>query len=338
MKEKYVLCVPKGCGFNDVLCQIQDAYQFSVKTNRTLLIDTRISGLADSFSYYFDLKIKTERIKLDINNELIETLNSLTCYPKEFEGKIDWMYDRFYAIYSQKLNNWKYLRPIQTFIRLITYVYKNENFQTFSSKINFIKHYLSIRKLNFYIKFEELESNSEDLIIHHMTGGGEQSVETLSMLKFKPDIIKKIKLKTFFLGENFDAIHIRNTDYLSDYSRFFQQIKLKLTGRRIFLCSDNIEVIYAAKEIFQLSEILHIEKQVPETRNGPIHFQWGLPFEKIQINNITLLADLVGMANSSNLYFPPLSENIYQTKFSGFSLLANNLKFRQDILQQLLTE
>jgi hypothetical protein len=51
-----------------------------------------------------------------------------------------------------------------------------------------------------------------------------------------------------------------------------------------------------------------------------------------------LLADFVGMANSSNLYFPPLSENIYQTKFSGFSLLANNLKFRQDILQQLLTE
>ncbi len=338
MKEKYVLCIPKGCGFNDVLCQIHDAYQFSVKTNRTLLIDTRISSLAESFSNYFDLIIDNERIKLDVNDETIKNLNSLTCYPKEFEGKIDWIYDRFHATYSKKLYNWKYFRPIQTLIRLITYVYKNKNLHSYSSKINFIQHYLSIRKLNFYIKFEELESNSEDVIVHHMTGGGEQSIETLSMLKFKPDIIKKIKLKTLFLGENFDAIHIRNTDYPSDYLKFFQQIKAKLIGRRIFLCSDNVEVVYAAKEIFQLSEILHLEKQIPKTRNAPIHFQWGLSAEKIQNNNIILLADLVGMANSINLYFPPLSENIHQTKFSGFSLLANNLKFRQDILKQLLAE
>jgi hypothetical protein len=102
MKEKYVLCLPKGCGFNDVLCQINEAYKFSKKSNRTLLIDTRLSGLADSLCNYFDLLIQDNRIKLNLKDEDLYKLNKLTCFPNEFEGKIDWIYHRFAAIDSKK--------------------------------------------------------------------------------------------------------------------------------------------------------------------------------------------------------------------------------------------
>ena len=42
------------------------------------------------------------------------------------------------------------------------------------------------------------------------------------------------------------------------------------------------------------------------------------------------------MAKSKNLFYPNLSENINQVKFSGFSLLAENLKSRPALVDQLM--
>ena len=49
-----------------------------------------------------------------------------------------------------------------------------------------------------------------------------------------------------------------------------------------------------------------------------------------------MLAELIGMAKSKNLFYPNLSENINQVKFSGFSLLAENLKSRPALVDQLM--
>ena len=56
----------------------------------------------------------------------------------------------------------------------------------------------------------------------------------------------------------------------------------------------------------------------------------------IQLNNIIMLADLIGMAKSKNLFYPNLTENIHLARFSGFSLLAENLKSRPVLIDQLM--
>ena len=172
MKEKYVLCLPKGCGFNDVLCQINEAYKFSIKSNRTLLIDTRLSGLADSLSNYFDLLIPDQRIKLNLRDEDLFKLNKLTCFPNEFEGKIDWIYHRFAAVDSKKMDTWRYFNSIHNLLKLLFYVFKNVKLNSISLKIKFIANYLNIRKNKFSIQFDNLETHPAELIVHHMSGGG----------------------------------------------------------------------------------------------------------------------------------------------------------------------
>lgn len=338
MKEKYVLCLPKGCGFNDVLCQINEAYKFSKISNRTLLIDTRLSGLADSLSNYFDLLIQDNRIKLNLKDEDLYKLNKLTCFPNEFEGKIDWIYHRFAALDSKKMDTWRYFNSIHNLLKLLFYVFKNVKLNSISLKIKFIANYLNIRKNKFSIQFDNLETHPAELIVHHMSGGGEESIETLSLLKFKNEIIKKINLEINFLGVDYDAIHIRNTDYKSEYATFLELIKPKTLGRKIFLCTDNLDVIRVAKETMNQNEIVYIKKYCPKSKrkNDPIHFQWGMSKETIQLNNIIMLADLIGMAKSKNLFYPNLTENIHLARFSGFSILAENLKSRLGLVDQLM--
>jgi hypothetical protein len=337
-KSKYVICIPKGCGFNDVLCQINEAYKFSQKSNRTLLIDTRLSGLADSLSNYFDLLIPDQRIKLNLRDEDLFKLNKLTCFPNEFEGKIDWIYHRFAAIDSKKMDTWRYFNSIQNLLKLLFYVFKNVKLNSISLKFKFIANYLNIRKKKICIQFDNIETHPAELIVHHMSGGGEESIKTLSLLKFKNEIINKINLKINFLGLDYDAIHIRNTDYKSEYITFFEQIKPKTLGRRILLCTDNPEIMFVVKETMGQTEIVFIEKYFPrsKTNNSPIHFQWKMSKETIQLNNVIMLADLIGMAKSKNLYYPNLTENIHLARFSGFSKLAENLKSRPELVDQLM--
>jgi len=338
MKEKYVLCLPKGCGFNDVLCQINEAYKFSKISNRTLLIDTRLSGLADSLSNYFDLLIQDNRIKLNLKDEDLYKLNKLTCFPNEFEGKIDWIYHRFAALDSKKMDTWRYFNSIHNLLKLLFYVFKNVKLNSISLKIKFIADYLNIRKNKFSIQFDNLETHPAELIVHHMSGGGEESIETLSLLKLKNEIINKIDVKIKFLGLDYDAIHIRNTDYKSEYTTFLERVKLKTLGRKIFLCTDNLDVVRTAKETMNQNEVVDIEKYCPKSKrkNVPIHFQWGMSKETIQLNNIIMLADLIGMAKSKNLFYPNLTKNIHLARFSGFSLLAENLKSRSALVDQLM--
>jgi len=337
-KGKYVVCIPKGCGFNDVLCQINEAYKFSKISNRTLLIDTRLSGLADSLSNYFDLLIPDHRIKLNLRDEDLFKLNKLTCFPNEFEGKIDWIYHRFAAIDSKKMDTWRYFNSIHNLIKLLFYVFKNVKLNSISLKFKFIANYLYIRKKKICIQFDNIETHPAELIVHHMSGGGEESIETLSILKLKNEIINKINLKINFLGVDYDAIHIRNTDYKSEYATFLEQVKLKTLGRKIFLCTDNPDIIRVAKETMDQTQIVLIEKYFPrsKTNSSPTHFQWGLSKEAIHLNNINMLADLIGMAKSKNLFYPNLTENIHVAKFSGFSLLAENLKSRPVLVNQLM--
>ena len=270
MKEKYVLCLPKGCGFNDVLCQINEAYKFSKISNRTLLIDTRLSGLADSLSNYFDLLIQDNRIKLNLKDEDLYKLNKLTCFPNEFEGKIDWIYHRFAALDSKKMDTWRYFNSIHNLLKLLFYVFKNVKLNSISSKVKFIANYLKNRKNNFFshfdIHFDNLETHPAELIVHYMSGGGEESIETLSILKLKNEIINKINLKINFIGFDYDAIHIRNTDYKSEYTTFLERVKMKTLGRKIFLCTDNLDVVRTAKETMNQNEVVDIEKYCPKSK------------------------------------------------------------------------
>jgi len=91
-------------------------------------------------------------------------------------------------------------------------------------------------------------------------------------------------------------------------------------------------------KVYNQSEVIIINKHFPNSKknNIPIHFQWHLSKEKIRSNNISMLAELLAMANAKRIFYPDLIDNIHKTSVSGFSLLAKNLNSRPDLVNQLM--
>jgi hypothetical protein len=340
MKERYVLCIPRGCGFNDLLCQINKANEFALKTGRTLLIYTRLSGLADSLSNYFEPIDPDGGIVLDVKPDDLCRLNRLTCFPIGYVGRIDWIHHRFMAVDSGKSDKWPCCNAILDMIRILVYVFRNAELDTVAKKTGFVVDYLRIGRRRYPIEFDRLEGHPADLIVHHMSGGGEESIETLGILRFGRETRKNIFRRIEFLGSDYDAVHIRNTDYKSDFKTFLERIEPKLSGRRVLLCTDDSDVIGVAREKLCRSEIMVIGKSFPEggKNKRPLHHQWRSSKESINLSNLDMLAELVAMANAKNLFYPNLIENIHQARVSGFSTLAENLKSRPEILDRLMME
>ena len=342
MSEKFILCIPRGCGFNDVLCQISEAYTFALKTNRKLIIDTRLSGIADVFSNY--VTSKDPSIEIELTNSRLSQLNSLTCYPKEVEGKIELIHHTFLAVESKKSSYWRYFNTVNNFSKLFSYLLK-PSFDYFKfNRIGFLIDYLRIRKKVLRVHLDDQLNNSAAVIVQFQSGGGLASLKSIDFFNLRPEITLEVENRLKYLGEDYDAIHIRHTDYQSDFESFLINISDELKGRKVLLCTDNKAIFKPAARILENSIIVNDLKfntsKFSIKRTTPLHFQWNSPLHIRRENNINMLTDLVGLARSGRLYFPGIikwRDKPYEG-ISGFSLLADGLHKNPELLQAWLYE
>jgi hypothetical protein len=342
MEERYILCIPRGCGFNDVMCQISEAYQFALQTNRKLIIDTRLSGIADDFSNYMELRDLSTEIELAVSRSRLNQLNEMTCYPSEIEGQLDLIYHKFLAFDSKKNNASIYLNSLSKLRKLLFYFCKPSTEFSSLNRTKFILDYILIRKNVFDFKLQNQINNTASVIIYHQSGGGEQSIDALNIFKLRREISLEIHNRLEFLGEDYDAIHIRNTDYRTDYLTFLMNIKSDIQNRQVLLCTDDSSIFAIANYVLANSTI-HIfskssfSKSLKST-SMPLHFQWNLSLDNRKENNIKMLTDLVGLAKARRFFYSNLNywNNEPYSGISGFSLLADNLNKNRIILDNWL--
>lgn len=340
MSEKFIVCIPRGCGFNDVLCQISEAYTFALKTNRKLIIDTRLSGLADDFSNY--VISKDPSIEIELSNSRLTQLNSLSCYPNEIEGKIDLLYHKFLAVESKKASVWRYFNTVNNFSKFITYLIRPTFHYLKFNRIAFFFDYIRIRKNTLRIELDDHLNNSVDVLIYFRSGGGLDSLKSIDLFKLRPEISHEVENRLKHLAEDYDAIHIRHTDYKTDFKSFLFNIRDELKGRKVLLCTDNKSIIKYTTRILEESIIIddstHNTNELSSTKAKPLHFQWNLPLIVRRDNNIKMLSDLVGLARSSRLFFPKIIKwgNNPHSGTSGFSTLAEGLHNDQALLDRWL--
>jgi len=338
MSLKYILCIPNSCGFNDVMCKINEAYLFSKKTNRKLIIDTRLSGLADHLSNYLELNDLSANIDLNLNEKSIQYLNTLSCFPNEFTGKINFIYPVFKSYNKYETFSYNFINNKNKGI-------KNSILDTFKyiiiRIIAAIKRRTIAKDFKFLYKNVNLElllNRKEDVILFHSMGGGESSIEALKLFKLKKNISKIIISRLLELSVDYDAIHIRNTDISTKYEDFLKSKHDELIGRRVLLCSDDFFVVQSAKEILNESEIFCFNKSynlnLNKKRSNATHLQWNLSESKIFANNIDIFVDLIGIAKSTNFYYT----NVYNSTVivSGFSKLGENLKNNKQLVNNFL--
>lgn len=171
------------------------------------------------------------------------------------------------------------------------------------------------------------------LLVHHAHGGGLQSLEALKHLRLRGNLIEELHARLASIGANYVGIHVRHTDYQSDYELFLNTLADKITRPHIVLCTDNKEVLDYARGIFR--QPLHNFSTIPDVGGRPLHQETQL--NKRQINTDSIL-DLLTLAKASVLFLAPIN-NARQYgggRYSGYSRLAGALNQNPPLVDSLL--
>lgn len=177
------------------------------------------------------------------------------------------------------------------------------------------------------ISFDFARDYAEPLLVHHACGGGLLSLDALRRLRLKPDMVDGFHARIRTIGKNYTGVHVRHTDYRTDYPGFFDAIADKIPQGRIVVCTDNREVLDYARAIFGAR--VHNFANLPDVGGRPLHYDNGL--DKHIINSDSIL-DLITLARARRLYLARISLGHY----SGYSRLAAALNQNQPLVDRLL--
>lgn len=177
------------------------------------------------------------------------------------------------------------------------------------------------------ISFDFGRDYAEPLLVHHACGGGLLSLDCLGRFKLSPEMVDKFYARIEVVGRHYVGVHVRHTDYRTDYVKFFNVIADKIRQEPIVVCTDNREVVDYAKAIFGSS--IHSFADLPDMGGQPLHY--GNQLDRQTINTDSIL-DLITLARARKLFVTPVSKG----HFSGYSSLALALNRNQALVDQLL--
>lgn len=280
-------------GLNDTLCQIERCREYAERHSRTLLIDSTRSGLLGEFSEFFQLRDETARVHLDLTDTQLKFLNTLSCYPHALRGKLD----AYQPVYSSEARN-------------------------------FLDKNTGIRP-----SFDFKKDYEEAVLVHEQCGGGKKSFALLDRIalaeSLRPIVLSRIQA----LGEGYIAIHVRNTDYKTEYETFFRTLYPRVTNRSLLVCSDDAAVIAHARAFFDKSKIM-TSSRAEYSGNRPPHNWHKKRGSKRQRKAITTnaIVDLIALGRAKKLYFA----NVMGDFPSGYSRLAEYLCRHKRVIDALL--
>ena len=289
---RFLLCRPRG-GMNDTLCQIQRCWDYAVRYQRILIIDTTCSGLHGPFSDFFELRRPRSWIELQLTSRRLADLEPLSCQPEaiahrigQYRSAIEWSRD----------------------------------------------HGIVLKGTRTQISFDFNQDHPEAVLVHEQGGGGQGSFDLLEQLRLASSIVAEITGTLERCPRPYVGIHVRNTDYRTDYISLFEDLATELRGQRVLVCSDDAAVIQEARQHFWASELL-VTSEPPHSQGEPLHHI--NTFQDISVSHRLAheaLIDLLALGGSSSLHF----RSHRAGESSGFSLLAQHLQRHQDVIKALL--
>lgn len=317
MKDRYLLCRPRE-GLNDTLCQIERCWRYSRHFGRHLVIDCQRSSFFGDFSDFFEIIDKSLKVTLCLSPMLLRKLNSLPCIPSSLHGRLS----SYKAVYKEGSG----------------FVDNRTGEPT---------------RFNAEIPAREDCDFDEPLLVHEDCGGGDLSFSLLKRLRFSPPIQYVIRDELEKIGSNYLAVHVRNTDLCTDYRSLFACIRRRVGRNRLLVCSDDPSVVQYAHNYFPGQIISFSGREGSFHPSGALHqvvsHADGPARRQAVINS---LIDLVALGNAQKFFYTSTHSHLDSEKLlttgectyytlgrpvvSGFSLLAQYLCRRKDVLDQLL--
>lgn len=280
-------------GLNDTLCQIEKCWQYAERFHRELIIDTRDSGLMTNFFDFFVVKKSSVKVRDNFTDEELKEVNQATCLPAFFQGDL----------LKPKI---VFLNPQKNYVDQLT-----QQSATFDFRID----------------------HSQTILVHEQSGGGTLSFVCLERLCFSKKISQSIEKVLAQIPKHYQAIHVRNTDYQTDYLYFFKKLKKRVSKKNVLICSDDHEVINYAKNTFLLTNLFSITTTINPSKNQPLHLKrYYANQSECEIATTNALIDLIGLGLADTLYIM----NGNHGHPSGFSVLAAYLCKHKKIIAELL--
>ncbi|MDR2152563.1 MAG: hypothetical protein LBO72_07070 [Helicobacteraceae bacterium] len=168
----------------------------------------------------------------------------------------------------------------------------------------------------------------EQVIVYEQCGNNNRSLNVFYLILLADNARSHINKVINSLGE-YDAVHIRHSDYRTDYEAFLLKIRNNIISspRPLVLCSDSYEVQRYAKTLFGNRVIF--SSKIPNTNGKPLHYNAELDGYE---TNMTALTDLFVLASAKQLYLTQTAQGVK----SGFGTLARNLNKHLLLLSRLL--
>ncbi len=292
----YILCRPQG-GLNDMLGEIEKCCQYADRTNRIVIVDTNYEG-AETFQDDLSQYFESNNANLCLSLKGFEdSLSQLSVFPNFLLGRI---------------NSYRAVRKLHT---------------------NFLVDQITQE----YISFDFNRNYSEKLLVHHSSGGATNSHLLFQRLRLKKNLKLEIQKRLNRIGGAYLAVHIRNTDYFSDCSKIIKLINCS-PYKKVFISTDNqeslndLKTILVNKSVFSFANVLSVDGK-------PIHLKKDLSREEIFLRNLDSILDLLLLALSEKLLLVLISGRKGHGShpvFSGYFILAWNLRSKGDILEKFL--
>jgi hypothetical protein len=183
------------------------------------------------------------------------------------------------------------------------------------------------------ITFDFTKSYPHDLLVHQQHRRRPDAVSVFLRLRLQPALTNELLSRVGKIGGPYLGIHIRHTDYRSDYRPVIGRIAAASVAK-VFLATDNQAVLdefrsaLPGQQIFSFAEGLSVDGR-------PIHYRSHAEVDVFR-RNCDAILDLLLLALSSGVVSADITNSPYGIKKSGFTVLAAGLANQKRYLSELL--
>lgn len=283
-------------GLNDMLCQIEKCCRYAELTSRTVIVDTAYAH-SDYFRDKFSRYFSSRQRRLFLTpNGQVGDLDAMQVFPEFLQGR---------------LNSYETSRDNKHPIYCDTATAQPITF-------NFNQNY------------------AQPLLVHHQEGGGRLSGYALLRLTLTRSLLDELISRIKTIGGPWVGVHVRNTDYSTDYELLLNQLK-QTSVSRIFLATDSLEVKSRFESELKNTTVYSFSNRL-SADGKPVHFMRDLKDDLVFNSNCDAILDLVMLGLSQRLLFQKIQPNEYGASYSGYALLAQHLYSARIVLRHLISD
>ena len=289
-----LLCRPRG-GLTDILSQIEKCCRYAENTNRVVIVDTafRSENGNNGFGDEFDRYFVSRQTHL--------VLRARDLYP---------VFDRA-STFPPCLQG-----------RVSSY------------DLDYDGAWILVeRETRQPLTFDFGKPYPHDLLVHQEARRLPIAVSVFMRLRLQPLLRRELLARFRKIGGPYLGVHIRHTDYRSDYHPVIGRIAAAPVAK-VFVATDNRQVLdefrasLPGKQIFSFSEELSVD-------GTPIHLRAP---EKGDVykRNCDAILDVLLLALSGNVVSADLTNSPHNSKKPGLTVLATALASQKRYLSALL--